>query len=153
MAKIDISPIRLTKDALVIWHEPTDEADMVADPRKLGFRPGSIDQIILNHTVDFLFADEAKQMLKSLRKQLKKGGKLYVLTDDFEYLTRAFVGGDISIELFNENHNHASQWDRESLGKVLIATGFLENDVKIWFESPQGILPRKHFELLIEATK
>jgi predicted SAM-dependent methyltransferase len=153
MVKIDLSPTRITADALVVWHEPGDQVDLVMDPRKLTFRPDSVDQIITNHVIDQLFLEEAKQAMVNWRDCLKKSGHLFILTDDFEYIARAFVGGDIDIGIFNRNHSHASQWDRQLLGEVLIGLGFPETDVKIWFEGIKDVINKQHYELLIQATK
>ncbi len=153
MALINLSPTRLNEEALVVWHELSDEVDVVMEPNKLTFRPGSIDGIVANHVVDQLFFPEAKKAMDNWYECLKPGGKLFVLADDFEYVARGFVGGDITLETFNENHSHASQWDRKLLGDTLIKTGFKEENVKIWFEGIKDFIDRKHFELLIEASK
>lgn len=153
MAKIDLSPVRITKDALVVWQEPGPEVDVVMDLKHLTFRPGSIEQIVAHHVLDGLFMDEALSAVKNWKDCLAPGGKLYCVTDDFEYIARAFIGGDIDIGVFNRNHSHASQWDRKLLGDTLISLGFPEPSVKIWFDEVPGVVGRKHYELLIEASK
>lgn len=153
MGVINISPTRFTKDAQTVWHEPGPDVDLVMDPRQLTFRPGSLDIIISNKVIDQMFLDEGIEALKNWRNCLKDGGRLYVLADNFEYIARAFVSGEISLEMFNRHHNHASQWDRNSLGEALIKHGFNQDNVKIWFEGIKDVVACKHYEVLIEAIK
>lgn len=151
--KIELSPVRTLPDTTVIWQEPGPEVDIVMDLKHLTFRPGSVEMIIAHHVLDRMFEDEALAALKNWHTVLQKGGKLFNITDDFEYVARAFVGGDIDIDIFNRHHAHAMQWDRKSLGDKTIATGFPEPGVRVWFGDVEGIFKRKHYELVIEATK
>lgn len=153
MTIINLSPTRITDDALVVWQEAGPEVDVVMDLRALTFRPGSVDQIISYHVLDRMFFDDAVEAIKNWKDCLKKGGKLYIVTDDFEYIARAFVGGDINIDTFNRNHSHASQWDRQLLGNTVIAQGFPEPAVSLWYDNVPDVVDKKHFELIIEATK
>lgn len=141
------------KDAVTVWQEPGPEVDIVMDLKALTFRPESVDLIVAHHVLDRLFEEEALAALKNWHACLKKGGRLIVITDDFEYIARGFVGGDIDLMTFNRNHAHAMQWDRKVLGDTVIATGFPEPQVKIWFEGIEGMFDRKHYELVIEGTK
>lgn len=140
-------------DALTVWQEPGPDVDVVMDLKNLTFRPGSVKLIVAHHVLDRLFFDEAIAALKNWHSMLSKGGKLYVITDDFEYIARGFVGGDIDIGVFNRNHAHAMQWDRKLLGDTVISTGFPEPQVSIWFDGLKGVFERKHYELVISAMK
>lgn len=151
--KIQLSQDRIAKDHLTVWQEAGPSVDLSMDLKALTFRPESIDEIVAYHVLDRMFPGEARQAITNWKNCLKKGGKLYILVDNFEYIARAFVGGDISIETFNENHSHASQYDQKLLGDMLIGLGFPEPGVKVWFDSIPDTVPRKHYELLIEATK
>lgn len=139
---------------MTVWQDAGPEVDVVMDLKALTFRPGSVKMLVVHHVLDRLFEDEAIAALKNWFDCLEKGGKLYIVADDFEYIARAFVGGDIDIGIFNRNHGHASQWDRKSLGDAIIGTGFPEAHVKIWFgEGIPDLIDRRHYELVIEATK
>lgn len=154
MEKIELSPVRTIPGAVTVWHEAGPEIDIVMDLKALTFRPGSVKMIVAHHVLDRLFEDEALAALKNWHACLAKGGSLFNITDDFEYVARAFVGGDIDIGVFNRNHSHATQWDRKSLGDMTIDAGFPEAAVKIWFqEGIPNLVHRKHYELLLEATK
>ncbi len=153
MVNIDLSPKRLTPDALVIWQAQTPETNLTMDLKALTLRPDSVDQIIAYHVMDQLFHDEAIEALRNWQTCLKKGGKLYLVTDDFEYIARAFVGGDIDIGIFNRNHSHASQWDRQSLGEAILSLNFPEPTTKIWFDHVPNVLQKNHYELIMETIK
>lgn len=153
MEKIELTPNKIVKDSVTIWQDPGPDVDVVMDLKALTFRPESVGQIATFHVLDRLFMDEAVAALKNWHSCLKKGGILYVVTDDFEYIARAFTGGDIDIDTFNRNHSHASQFDRQSLCNMIIDAGFAEANMRIWFDEVPGVFPRKHYELVIEATK
>lgn len=150
--KIQISPKRIIKDAMTVWNEPGPEVDVVMEPKNLTFRPGSVEAIYSFHVLDHLFPSEIKQALNNWHGLLGPGGKLFALVDDFEYICRGFVGGDVDIETINAIHNHPSQFTRDHLIAQLKYTGFGEDKQIIWFEAP-AFMPKAHYELLIEATK
>lgn len=151
--KIDLSPKRITPDALVIWSKPTPEVDIVMDMKNLTFRPGSVEQIIAHHVIDHFIENDSIEALNNWKECLAPLGKLYVVSDDFEYIARAFTGGDIDISTFNKHHAHPSQWDRKSLGDTLLDLGFHDENMRIWFSDIQGVMRREHYELIIEAIK
>lgn len=151
--KIQLSKNKIVKDHLVLWQEPGDDVDLVCDLKTLTFRPGSVEQICSFHVLDHMFIDEAVAAIKNWRDCLAPGGKLFIIVDDFEYVARGFVGGDITIDLFNKHHSHASQYDRKSLGDLLISSGFPESEIKVWFAEVPGLFAKKHYELVIEAQK
>lgn len=151
--KIQLSQNRIVKDHITIWQEAGPEVDLTMDLKNLSFRSASINQICSIHVLDFLFPEEAKGALKNWYNCLKPGGKLFIVVDDFEYITRAFVGGDINIDVFNKHHSHASQFDQRSLGDMLITTGFAEGNIKVWFADVPEMFSREHYELVLEAQK
>lgn len=151
--KIQLSPKKMIKDALCVWNEHGPEVDVVMDLKNLTFAPGSIDVIFTFHVLDHLFSDEVPAALANWKKCLVKDGDLFLLVDDFEYIARAVVGGDIPIELFNEQHAHAMQFSQETLIKQIAAAGFPSEKSVIWYESEIDLFKKKHYELLIVAKK
>lgn len=137
---------------MTVWNEPGLEVDVVMEPKNLTFRPGSVEAIYTFHVLDHLFPSEIKPAIENWYKCLGSGGKLFVLVDDFEYVCRGFVGGDINIEIINDLHNHPMQFSRDHLIAQLKHAGFGEDKQVIWFESPD-FMKKAHYELLIEATK
>lgn len=151
--KIELTPNKIVKDAVTIWNQHSPEVDIVMDLKNLTFKENSIDTIYSFHVLDHLFLEEISATLNNWIKCLKPGGELFLIVDDFEYLSRAFVGGDINIEQFNVNFCHSAQLDRDLMTKLLMQTGFKDGRMVIWFENIPGVYNKKHFELIISAKK
>lgn len=151
--KIQLSPIRIVPDVLTVWSEHGPEVDIVMDLKKLTFKPGSVDELYSFHVLDHLFPDEIVPAITNWRSCLKDKGKAFFLVDDFEYITRAFVGGDIDINLINDLHNHPTQLTKENLVTFLKAGGFNETVINQWFANVPHLFEKKHYELLLDATK
>lgn len=151
--KIQLSPTRIIKDAITVWSQPGPEADVLMDLKNLTFRPGSVMELYAFHVLDHLFPEEAAVALKNWFSCLAIGGEIYVSNDDFEYIARAFVGGDISIDLFNDLHNHPHQCTNGNVIKMMKDAGFKEEHIVVWYGGePKGIL-KNHFETVLTAKK
>ncbi len=151
--KIELSPVKIIPGAITVWSEPTPDVDIVMDLKNLTFRFDSISEIFAFHVCDHLFEDQVQEAIKNWYKCLKPGGKVNILNDNFEYIVRSFIGGEISIDLFNSIHNHPCQLTRDNLLKMLKSTGFREDDIVVWLEgNPEGMV-KEHFEFILTATK
>lgn len=151
--KIQLSDKRIIKDAVTVFSHPGPEVDIVMDLKNLTFRPESISEIYAFHITDHLFPEEAEEAIKNWSQCLSPGGQVHLMNDDFEYLTRAYVGGDISIDLFNNLHNHPCQCTRDNLTDMLEKGGFKREDVVIWYSgNPEG-MEKKHYEFILTAKK
>lgn len=151
--KIQLSPIKIVPDAVVIWNQPGPEVDIVMDLSNITFRPGSINEMYVFHVLEAMFPDEAVKAVKNWKSILAIPGTIHTINDDFEYITRAFVGGDINIEMYNNLHNHANQCTRDSIAKLMKDGGFPDSSTHIWIEGgPEGV-PRKHYELIMTSKK
>lgn len=153
MEKIELTPTKRVKDHTTVWQTPDAQVDIAMDLKALSFRPGSLTQICSFHVVDHFFPEEIPVALKNWYECLAPGGLLYVVVDDFEYTARAMVGGDISIEVFNREHNHPTQFSQSHLAKKLKEAGFTEDNISIWFQDVPGLFTKEHFELVLMATK
>lgn len=151
--KIELTPNKIVKNAMTIWNQPGPEVDLVADLKNLTFKENSVETIYAFHVLDRLFLEEIPAVLNNWSKCLKPGGNLFLIIDDFEYVCRAFVGGDISIEQFNVNFCHSAQLDRYLLIKLLLQGGFKEGQLVIWFDNIPDAFTKKQFELVISAKK
>lgn len=151
--KIQLSQKRIIKDAITIWNQPGPDVDIVMDLKSLTFREGSVSEIYAFHVVDHFFPEEWAAALTNWFKCLASGGRVHAINDDFEYIARAFIGGDISIDLFNDIHNHASQCTQDNVVKALRASGFKDDKISIWLDgSPEGV-KKNHFEFILTAIK
>ena len=152
--KIQISPNKIIPDALVIWNEPGPEVDIVMDLKNLTFKEGSIERIYSFHVMDHLFPEEVLDTLRNWKRCLSTGGRVYILVDDFEYIARGFVGGDLSIDLINDIHNHPMQFTQQSLASLFFKTGFKEENVIAWYSDIiDDTFSRKHYELVVHGQK
>lgn len=152
--KIQISDKRIIPDALTVWHQAGPNVDIVMDPKNLTFGEGLITELYAFHVVERLFPEEIVQALSSWYRCLATAGKIHAVSDDFQYIARAFVGGDISIEMFNNIHNHASHLDQDYLVGMLTTAGFKPQEVNVWLDNaaPDGIT-KQHFEFILTAVK
>ncbi len=150
---IEISPIKIIPGAITVWHEAGPQVDVLMDPKNLSFRSESVDEIYTFHVLDKLFSDEIQVAVNNWSSCLKKGGKLFCITNDFEYTTRAFVGGDISVDDFNNSFSNPSYFDKYSLLRYLVNGGFNEPDITIWFDGLGNVYQRQHYELILSGIK
>lgn len=152
--KIQLSEHRIIPDAITVWGHAGPEVDVVMDLKNLTFRPGSIESMHVFHVLDHLFPEEGKIALSNWYEMLAKGGVVHVLQDDFEYIARAFVGGDINPEMFNTMHNHPTQCTKEYLVPFFHTAGFSEANVSVWLgeNAPDGV-QKKHYEFILTAKR
>lgn len=148
--KIQLAPVKIIKDMTNIWQE--GNADIVMDLKNLTFKEGSLEEIYSFHVLDHLFPQEIIEALNSWKRCLKKGGKLYIIVDDFEYICRALVGGDINVDKFNEQFAHPMNFTRDNLIAYLRKVGFEMEEIVLWFANLPSF-DRQHYELIVSATK
>lgn len=151
--RIELSPVKIVPGAITVWHEQTPDVDIVMDLKNLTFKPDSIEEIYAFHVLDHMFPEELMKSVQNWKRCLKTNCKLFVIVDDFEYIARAFVGGDISIELFNDIHSHPTQFTIDNGVNLLRKAGFPENMINQWFVDVTNLFPKKHYELVLDATK
>lgn len=148
---LQITPTRIVPNAITVWPEHGPEVDIVMDLKKLTFAPGSIGTIFAFHVLDHVFPNEVMPMLKNWRQCLKPKGVLFVVVDDFEYIARSFVGGDLLIDVLNENYNHPMQFTKDNLVRAVSETGFNTTNMRIWYADVEGQFKRLPHELVISA--
>lgn len=153
MVRIEITPNKIVKDHTTVWQQPGPQVDIAMDLKALSFRPNSVTQIVTFHTLDHFFPEEVPVALKNWRDCLMPGGVLYIVVDDFEYISRAVVGGDISVDIFNREHNNPTQMTQKSLADALMAVGFDENNIVAWMQDVPDLFKKKHYELVLAAKK
>lgn len=151
--KIQLSEKRIIPDAITVWSHEGPEVDIVMDLRNLTFRPGSLEAIYAVHVLDHIFPHEQVTTLKNWYSMLAPGAFLHSLQDNFEYISRAFVGGDIEPALLNELHANPSLCTKEWLVPFFRDAGFDENNVRIWLSgAPEG-MEAKHYEFILSANR
>lgn len=155
---IELSPKKIINGALTVWNQPGPEVDIVMDVKNLTFKENSIEELYSFHVLDHLFMDEIAPALKNWTKCLMPGRKLFIIVDDFEYLARAFVGGDLNINDLNLNFAHPTNITRDNLLEYLKEAGFIEDKIIVWFQNVSNqkgeiIFQKQHFEFILDCTK
>lgn len=155
--KIQLSPTRLVKDAVTVWFEPGPEVDIAMDVKNLTFAENSLDAIYSFHVLDHLYPREVKDTMQNWYSRLKpRTGFLFVFTNDFEFITRSFVGGDVNIEAINEKFATPMHFTSESLTAFFHNAGFNLEATTIWFnlaEKREFNFPKEPYELVISSVK
>lgn len=152
--KIQISPKKHIHDAVVIWPEQKPEVDIVIDPRQpygLKFRPGSLKAIYAFGIFGLTQPKYVKQLMLDCYKLLEARGQLYIIEHNFDYVCRAYLGGDIPLNEFNEHFRRQSYINKDIIIDLCVEAGFIEEEMRQWFSD----LPfeKKHFEFVLSAIK
>ncbi len=151
--KIQLAQQPVVKDHLTIYQQAGENVDMTMDLKALTFRASTIESIFTHHIFDHFFEEELLGALKNWYSCLAPGGKLFMVVDDFEYIGRAFLGGDITIDILNKHHCNPVFLNKEFVGRLCMQAGFPEGKVKVWFGEIPELYKGQHFELIIEAQK
>lgn len=152
--KIQIAPTRRIKDMFTVWHKPGPEVDLVIDPRNpygINFRPGFVEVIYDFGLLGLTEEAKIEPTLKQWATTLKVGGELYLIENDFEYLARAIVGGDLKIEEFNQDFRATTYMTPEKMSRYLEAAGFAIPEQREWYEPPT--FTKQHYEKILSGTK
>lgn len=150
--KIEISPEKKVEGAMTIWHEQTPDVDLVIDARwGLKFKPGSIKVIYAFGLLGITPPDKVISVLKGLVDNLEVGGELYIIEQDFDYILRAVLGGDLTLGEFNKDYRRETYLNQDEIVKLLEKVGFPVKEQVWWQESP--IFAKKNSELIIMGKK
>lgn len=154
MNKIQISPKKMVEGAEVIWHEQNPEVDLVMDCKQANefvFRDNSIKVIYVFNLLGLAKEENIISLLENYYRMLAPDGQLYIIEHDFEYISRAFVGGDLSIEEFNEDFVRTTYLTKDSTIKYLEQAGFSKGDMRVWLDGAK--FPKQHYEFIISGVK
>lgn len=152
--KIQISPTKKVNDAMVVWHEQLPEVDLTIDPRPpygLKFKPGTIKVIYVFGLLGITAKDRIVDLLKSLVKLLEIGGELYIIEQDFDYILRSMLGGDLTISEFNDDYRRVTYLNQDEIVKYLEMVGFPSKEQVWWQESAKFV--KKNSEIIISTIK
>lgn len=152
--KIQIAPTRRIADMFTVWHKPGPEVDLVIDPRNpygIYFRPGFVEVIYAFGVLGITEEQKIVPTLKQWASTLKEGGELYIIEQDFEYLCRAIVGGDLKIEEFNADFRATTYLSPEKMSRYLEEAGFPGAEQREWYDPP--LFTKQHYEKILSGTK
>lgn len=152
--KIQISPVRIVKDALVIWNEQTPDVDIIfKDLKALGFPDNSVDELYVFHVFEHLFESEIPAAVENWRTILKPNALVYLVADDYEFLCRAFVGGEFDIDSFNKDFSYPTKISKDNIIKYMEGAGFSQHDMSFWYVDVPNLFPKKEYEIVVSAKK
>jgi predicted SAM-dependent methyltransferase len=108
----------------------------VGNALKLPFKEEEFDEIYSRFFLEHLERNDAKKTLSEMHRVLKKKGKLEIIVPNLSYFCRLFVEETgqkkewalnkiYGFEKYKEDH-HYFGYDKETLEKTLIETGFTE---------------------------
>lgn len=152
--KIQLSPTRIIPDAMTVWHEHGPDVDIVMDLKHLTFAPDSIEKIYAFHVLDHMFPSEVEAAIANWYAILKQpSGEIFFVVDDFEFIARSFIGGDLSIDDFNKTYTHPMQFCRDNILGFLKAAGFVENETKVWYVDVPNQFKKREHEMVLSCQK
>jgi predicted SAM-dependent methyltransferase len=151
---IQIAPKRMIKDAYVIWPwRDNDDVDLAFDLREgyLGLKPESSKAIYLYNFLGMCRPEEIQDIVENLTHILKPGGKLFIIEQDFDYVARNYVGGDLPLNEFNKDFNRETFLSQEECTKILDNNGFLSSEQQIWKD--HKMFNAEHYQFILSGTK
>lgn len=152
--KIQISPIRIVPGVTTVWNESGPDVDIIfKDIKDLGFKPESIEEMYVFHVFEHLFSSEIPIALANYRSLMMKGGELYIVSDDYEFICRAFLGGEFNIDEFNVKFSYPTKISRDNLCRFIEGAGYSQHDMRFWYVDVPNLFKKKEFEIVVSSKK
>lgn len=152
--RIQISPKRIVPDVPTVWNEDGPEVDFIfKDIKSLGFHAGAIEEMYVFHIFEHLFESEIATALENWKSLMAPGAKTFFIADDFEFVSRAFLGGEFDIDAINEKFSYPTKISKDNIIRWLEAVGYSQHDMSFWYVDVPNLFPKKEFEIVVSATK
>lgn len=152
--KIQISPVKIVPDALVVWNEELPGVDIVfKDLKALGFPENSIDEMYVFHVFEHLFEAEIPAAIDNWKRIVKPGADIYIVADDFEFISRGFIGGEFNIDLLNQKFSYPTKLSNDNVVRFLEGAGYSQHDMRFWYVDVPNLFPKKEYEIVVSAKK
>jgi len=150
---IQIAPRKIVDDAMVVWTQLLPEVDLAMNPRiGILFKSKSIDVVYAMDILGQSSLNEGKKIINEIYRVLKPGGEVYIIENDFEFINRALVSGDISVKDFNKNLLRETYYDQLLLVELLNNSGFPAKEQRTWTGKGIKIKVKQH-QLIISGKK
>lgn len=148
--KIQISNQKKIADALTIWDTPGNGIDIVTPLYdKIGVGSGIVKAAYIFNLFGKLSPDKHSIFAAELKRIMAENGELYIIENDFDYISRSFIGGDLKIEEFNNQFIQRSYLNQTLITEMLAEAGFKPDSMKVWFDATN--FDRKLYEIVISA--
>lgn len=154
--KIQISQTRRVPETLTMWPTPGPEVDFVMDPRApfgLKLRPQSVKALYCFGILGETAPDRVSDTIKSFYEALQPGGEFYLIEPDFDYITRAAVGGDMGAKEFSRDFTRKSYFTLQYISELLNKVGFAQEKQVIWYHTNGLKFDKHHYEVIVSGKK
>lgn len=141
----------MIEDALVIWPERTPDVDLILEPKTMEIKFNSVKAIYAFDILGFYDPGFTLPTLRNFFSMLQPEGELYIIENDFDYINRAYMGGDLSLEEFNKDFRRGTYFNNAEINRLLNKSGFPEKTQKIWYKGLQ--FQKKHYQIIISGKK
>jgi len=107
--------------------------DLVGDVRRMPFKDGSADHILLSHVLEHFTYEEGEEIIRECRRVLKRGGLLEIVCPNALRLAEEWIRGtddpDVvygftGLPIEGERFRHKALYDRRNLPKLFEKHGF-----------------------------
>ncbi len=149
--KLQITPVKKVEDALVIWPESMPDVDLILDPKTMRMKPGSIKAIYAFNVLGLSNPEDVISILENFFEMLQPDGELYIIEHDFDYIARAYIGGDLPIDEFNRDFRRGTYLNNNEISALLEKVGFPEKNQKIWYKGIK--FPKEHYQIIMSGKK
>ena len=151
--KIQLSPTKRVDDAIVFWpHEGPDvnfRVDLMDFSKTV--QPGLAKVVYAFDVFSILQPNEAIKFFKGIWEMLPENGEIYIIENDFDYMNRSLLSGDLPIGEFNESFRRATYVNQQYLINLLAEAGFDVKEMRLWQDGLK--FPKQHFEFILSAKK
>lgn len=155
MKTVEISAQRHIENSLVIWHAQLEDVDIVIEPRPpfgVKLRPESVKNLYVFNVLGITKIDDHLKMVKGWFDMIEPGGVLYIIENDFEYINRALVAGDLPVPEFNRSFSQQTHVTKDMCIELLIKAGWKEGHQRLWNnESVKFAVPP--YQFILSADK
>jgi predicted SAM-dependent methyltransferase len=150
---IQIAPKKMIKDTFVVWPWGGEEVDLITDLRHeyLGLKAESAKAIYVYNFLGMCRPEEIQDIIENLKSILKPGGKLFIIEQDFDYITRSYVSGDLPLNELNKDFNRETFLSQEECTKILHNNGFLSSEQQIWKD--RKMFNAEHYQFILSGVK
>lgn len=150
--KIQLSKTRIIPDAMTVWYEHGPDVDLVMDLKSLTFAPQSVEKLYAFHVLEHFYPSEIKPAIRNWMSVVVPGGKLFVVNDDFEFVCRSFIGGDLSIDQLNDGFTKPTHFTKDNMVASLEDAGAVPGSVVIWYADVTDEFKKAEHELVVAVN-
>lgn len=116
-------------------------------------RPRSVKALYLFHLLGNLDPEKTQSVVDSCYAAVEPGGDINFIETDFDYITRAAVGGDLTPEQFSKEFTRKNYVTLQTMLRLLTNTGIPQNQQVLWNDPTVFNFTREHHELVVTGRR